>query len=49
MECCSNACVVLEDGKRFVCRAGSSQNKIIFSGPCKKSGQGFQIALTTSS
>lgn len=29
-ECCSNACVVLEEGDRFVGRAGSSQNKIIF-------------------
>lgn len=41
MECSSDACVVLEDDKRFFCRAESSQNKIIFPGLYKKSGQGF--------
>lgn len=49
MECCSNACVVLEDGKRFVCRAGSSQNKIIFFLVfVRRVGKGF-IALTDTS
>lgn len=45
MECYSSACVVLEDGERFVCRAGSSYNKrfffFFFPCVCGKSGQGF--------
>lgn len=43
MECYSSAGVVLEDGERFVCRAGSSYSKSLFFFPClcRKSRQGF--------
>lgn len=33
MECYSSACEVLEDGERFVCRAGTSYKRILFSLP----------------
>lgn len=51
MECSSSACVVLEDGERFVCRAGSSYNKIlsssflVFAG---REGKGFTALIDGS-
>lgn len=51
VECSSSACVVLEDGERFVCRAGSSYNKIlsssflVFAG---REGKGFTALIDGS-